>query len=358
MTDSHSRASNPADSPPGPAKPRRLADDLRRILPLWSVLLIAAVAVLIGLGKSGSRVLVHLAYTSPNAQELAQVYRADGMRGWRKCLDRVYSLRGAQPRLETAAGALRGDATLKKAESDLLKAQSLFPHLEDVSGLLADLALWDGRPAQSYAWLGDQAARKKEWEIALAQYQAAHRMGENTAQVQEGRMEALLRLKRLDEASSVALTLQNAPDVITNRYFRLLAELHGAQGKLAEQEQALLTAIERDPMDDLAVKTLGDLYSGSRRKTQTFDFYEQALRQITNDPNLWHRQALIARELEKTDEAIRCYRQALKLMPNSFILHLELGQYYLQLGRKQSAQPHLRRAMEINPDHFARIPKS
>lgn len=358
MTDAAPREVNHTDPTPGPPNRRRLADDLKRILPIWLVLLVAAVAVLIGLGKAGSRVLVHLAYTSPNAQELAQVYRADGMRGWRKCMDRVYAVRGAQVRLDTAAGVLRGDSTLKKAESDLLKAQSLFPYLEDVSGLLADLALWDDRPAQSYAWLGDQAARKKEWEIALANYQAAHRMGENSSQVQEGRMEALLRLSRLDDASSIALTLQNTPDIATNRYFRLLAELRGAQGKPAEQEQALRTAIERDPMDDLAVKTLADLYLGSKRIPQAFALYEQALHHIANDANLWHRQALIARELDKTDEAIRCYRQALKLMPNSFVLHLELGQFYLKLGRKQNAQAHLRRAMEINPDHFARTPKN
>jgi len=334
----------------GPER-RTVRSDLKRIVPVWLVLLVVALVVIWLFGKCGSWVLARLAYTSPVAYEVAQVYRADGTEGWQKCLLRVDSLREPGKRLDSAVGVLKDDPVLEKAREDLLRSWDMFKGFEDVPGMLAQLALWDGDVAESYAWRGMEASARKNWDEALMTFTVAAGMGETTAQVEEGRLEALVRLGRWDAATSTALALQDK-EFITSRYYHLVADIHFQQGDADGMEAALRKAIELNPLDTRAVERLADVFVFRGRLQEADELYQGISRNVTNNAELYHRHALLAIRRNRLEEAAGLYRKAIKLEPNIYVLHYELAQLYLKMGKPTRAQPHLNRAFELNPKRF------
>jgi tetratricopeptide (TPR) repeat protein len=255
-------------------------------------------------------------------------------------------------RLESALGVLKGRAVLEKARADLLKAYEFNPTLADVPGMLADLAFWDGRESDAYAWRGEQAAVRKEWETALAQYEIARETAKQpVARIEEGILESLIRLNRWDEARDLASDLESA-GFLTSRYYRLVAEIHRHEGDLDAEEAALRKALELNPKDLEAVYALDSLLLRTNRLQEAYDLYDQTTDVVTNNGRLWHRQAKLATQLDRPRDAIEFYKRGLEVQPNSFILHYELAQVYLSLGEEYKARPHLNRAMELNPGFF------
>ncbi len=336
----------------GLSRPAPLLSDLKRIIPVWLVLVAGTLGVLWLMNTSGARPLVHLAYTSPSAWDLAQVYREDGTNGWRRCLELLNQRRGSQVRLDSAVGILKGNAVLEKARQDLLRSREFMDTFEDVPGMLADLALWEGNVGLSYAWRGDHAAFSNRWEQALAAYDIAYATGEKTAQVKEGRLESLVRLGRWDEATSFTLRL-NSEGFESCRYYRQVAEICRKKGDARGEEAALRKALEFSPYDLRAMTDLATLLMRQKRTEEAYNLCAKATSHYRGSAGLWHQQAMLAKELNRPEEAIRCYKLALKLQPNTFVLHYELAQYYLKLGRTHEAQPPLTRAFELNPSFFA-----
>lgn len=335
----------------GASRPPTLREDLRRIAPVWLVLLAAAFAVILWFGKSGSRVIANLAYTSPDAWELARVFRADGTQGWRACLERVNALRTDGKPLGSAIGVLKNDATLTKARQDLLKAHQFYSRFDDVPGMLSDLALWDGDAALAYAWRGDQAAIKGGWSEALTNYTVALDMGSATAQVAEGRLEAFVQLKRWDDASSVALALEGK-EFLTSRYYRLTASIEQRRGNREAEAAALQKAVEVDPRDVDSAIRLADFLVAAGRRDEAAALYARTTDLVRNNGHLWHRAALLARDMDQTDSAIELYKKAIAVQPNIYTLHYELGQLYIKAGQPGQAKPYLTRAFELNPKLF------
>ncbi len=357
-------------APPEPLRPS-LFEDLWRVSGVWLALLLVLLGLLWWLGRSGSRIISELAYTSPNAYQVALVYRAEGRHHWRLCLERVNARRGEQKRLESALGLLKGDAALETARASLLRALEFYPDFVDVPEMLGDLALWSGDSAESYRWLGEAAAARareatlagrrdaarEEWEVALMNFTIAVQQNDASPRSLEGRIEALLRLDRPGEARAI-LEETAAPrdQPVSVRRLRLEAEIRGRLGETEQKEALLRQAFELDPTDLEVIRALGDFLTFSGRKTDAYDFYARALEHVSNDANLFHRRALLAVELNQLEEAVRLYREAVALLPNNAALQYQLGQTYLKLGDPRRATPYLRRAVELDPARFREAP--
>ncbi|MFH1615479.1 MAG: hypothetical protein ABIG61_10415 [Planctomycetota bacterium] len=50
------------------------------------------------------------------------------------------------------------------------------------------------------------------------------------------------------------------------------------------------------------------------------------------------------------DYALSCYKQALRLAPNSAVIHKQIGYYYLAKGDKVRAEEYLRQSFRLNPN--------
>ncbi|MCS6924901.1 MAG: tetratricopeptide repeat protein [Candidatus Binatia bacterium] len=64
-----------------------------------------------------------------------------------------------------------------------------------------------------------------------------------------------------------------------------------------------------------------------------------------------------ARQAATPEEAIDRYREGLALCPTDDVAHNELGELYLQLGRKEEAAAAFREALRLNPN-FSRAQKN
>ena len=66
--------------------------------------------------------------------------------------------------------------------------------------------------------------------------------------------------------------------------------------------------------------------------------------------DLHHKLGYALASLERWDEAIAAYRQAIELHPNSGIVHYHLGQALANLGLDEQAISSLEKAIELKPD--------
>ena len=94
------------------------------------------------------------------------------------------------------------------------------------------------------------------------------------------------------------------------------------------------------------VKTLID--SGDKTKAaQLSDIY---MGQASIDATESLRLALAFQEQQLDEHALACYRQALRLAPNSAKVNRQIAYYYLSKGDKERARDYLSRSFSLNPN--------
>lgn len=338
---------SPSQEPP--AKPP-LSRDLARIVPVWVLLMAVAIGALLWLRSSGSRLVERLAYTSPNARDLALTWRGDGAEGWRRAAQRVAQLRAADPSTTTTA-ILRNDPELRKAREALEKSLTYSSEFPDVTTMLADLALWGGNESEAWVWRGRAALRAREFERALMNFDVASSLTLPQAEIETGRLEALIGLNRLEAATT--MTLHWNPELKTAQYHWLRAELARRKGDFTVRAEALKDAVAKDVTLLPAVKDLAAIYHHGGQNDAARDLYERATKAIANDANLWHRYAIFARSIKDGATEERALRAGLAVSPNSPVLNKELGEYYVSVNDSARASRYLRRATELDPSVFA-----
>lgn len=117
---------------------------------------------------------------------------------------------------------------------------------------------------------------------------------------------------------------------------RMLSTLRQTLGQLARQDPDFSTE-------------LGHVDAARDDPPFAERFYEIA---IEEDPE--HVPALVARAQlrytsERSAEAIADLSRAAELAPDSFSIHLDLGEWLLEIGRRDEARPHVERARDIGP---------
>jgi tetratricopeptide (TPR) repeat protein len=194
------------------------------------------------------------------------------------------------------------------------------------------------------------------------------------------------RVGRLDEAElSLEEATARAPE-LAEAWFAL-AEFERRRGDLSAAEAAYRSALERTPRDAEIQTALGDTLVAQGREAEGRALLEQAARAgagaerwqahvqlgvlagqegrfdealaefdraLALDPDaapahLNRGKALL--QLGRTAEAAEAFGEACRTDPRSFEAHYNLGVLLLQTGQPAEARPHLRAALELEPDH-------
>src|SRR3972149_6607344 len=129
-----------------------------------------------------------------------------------------------------------------------------------------------------------------------------------------------------------------------------LGKLYQAEGMWSKAEDCYNTALNFKPAHRQAqaamVKTLID--SGDKTKAaQLSDIY---MGQASIDATESLRLALAFQEQQLDEHALACYRQALRLAPNSAKVNRQIAYYYLSKGDKERARDYLSRSFSLNPN--------
>jgi len=129
-----------------------------------------------------------------------------------------------------------------------------------------------------------------------------------------------------------------------------LGQLYQADGLWTQAEHQYNIVLSFDPVHREAqaamVKVLLD--SGDTAKAQlSADIY---MNQVSSLAAGSLRLALAFQKEELDEYALGCYRQALRLAPNSAKINRQIGYYYLSKNDKVRAQDYLTRSFQLNPN--------
>ena len=129
-----------------------------------------------------------------------------------------------------------------------------------------------------------------------------------------------------------------------------LGRLYQADGLWMQAAQEYRIALNFDPVHRSAqaarVKVLGEAGDAAKADLLADEFIAQASSSDFSSLRL----ALGFQEQGLDDYALRCYRQALRLNPNSAKINRQIGYYYLSKADMGRAQDYLRRSFQLNPN--------
>lgn len=108
--------------------------------------------------------------------------------------------------------------------------------------------------------------------------------------------------------------------------------------------------IKRWPRIQPAYVVIAASYARLGRWRMAERFYRQALA-IKEDSNILVLHGFVLIELKQSDEAEQCLCKALKLDPANEEAHYNLGRVYIAKGQFDTAEKHLKTAIEINPKY-------
>lgn len=91
------------------------------------------------------------------------------------------------------------------------------------------------------------------------------------------------------------------------------------------------------------------LYEESGNYEEALTAYDQALRIVPNDPQLYEKRGDILFLLKRSDEALDTYTQALTLLPNQSSLYKKSGDTLVALGQFNEAQETYEKAISLSP---------
>jgi tetratricopeptide (TPR) repeat protein len=126
------------------------------------------------------------------------------------------------------------------------------------------------------------------------------------------------------------------------------------QGHLDEAAAEARAAVELHPQVETgwqAFATLGLAYFNEGRFEEAVRSYKDALRIEPKAVESWFNLGVTFFELGKTEDALRCYLQANALDPNNSKICCNLGAVYFESGQYEQAEIYFRRAIQIRPDY-------
>ena len=122
------------------------------------------------------------------------------------------------------------------------------------------------------------------------------------------------------------------------------------QGRIDAAVSRFEAALRRDPRNASAQGNLGNVAAMSGRREDAVRHYRQAL-ELKPDSSTWYNLATVQRELGRTEDAIASYTQAVQLQAANADARAMLGFMLAQQGRREDAAHHLRLALQVRPDH-------
>jgi len=128
-----------------------------------------------------------------------------------------------------------------------------------------------------------------------------------------------------------------------------LGRIYQSEGLWIQAEREYNLALNYDPLHRKAqagrVKVLMMMGDKAQADTSTEFYINQASTTAAGSLRL----AMAFQEQGLDELAMRCYRQALNLAPNSAKIHRQIGFYYLAKDNKEMAKEYLTRSFQLNP---------
>jgi len=124
----------------------------------------------------------------------------------------------------------------------------------------------------------------------------------------------------------------------------------GTVGTEGLPEKQLLEQIRKNPKDDQALASLGDLYFDSKQYVKAVEYYEKALKINSADGDTYNDLGLAQFYLGRDDEAITTLKNGIRAAPNYQRIYLTCGFVLTSIHDNKEAEKVLKHAVEMDPN--------
>ncbi len=333
---------------------------VRRLLPVWGVIVTTAIASLFLIRESGSRFLERGFHTVEDTCQVAEIKYLGAMRNFRELSAEIAAnpARSDTTNLRAAdsLGELSGDPRIDAPRADLLEAVRLCPdNLPGAHEALAALEWWDGNEAASHYHVGQEHLVQKEAEFAVVEFEIAYALdGTNAAYA----LALAGALADNDRAAEAAAVVDGAPEEArdTAIAWRVAGQLAREQGRHDESFEALKKSLEREPGNfQAAWRFLASGHNSNREREASLWLYENMEDAVAPTAWVYHSIAIRLQQFGDLEIALRSIEKARVIAPFSIELMVENARILHSLGRDGEAVRMIELAISSNHALFMQV---
>lgn len=337
-----------------------LLADVKRMLPIWGMVVATAVIVVLSLRYAGVMHLKQAAYAQPNACDFARVHvaaalqRMDGIRESAATL-RYEQISGDPTALDRSAlGILEQDKVATEAREKLMEALQLCPIDPDAHYKLSLLEWYLGNAGDAYRHLGDYHRLAEDLSSALLSYRMALEEAPEDVQVISGLALTLSQTGQAQEATGLVRQHEGALKLTAEGQL-VLGRILLRSGNAAEAEAYLKQGLQSRPADRLAVLDLVQLLrdkTDSRAGAEFLMTFAGENRETV--PEAYHAAAGLFRRVGNLEGEEEALRRTLKLAPRNADVHFQLAVNLYRQGKYSEARDQVNTAAQHNLDAVLR----
>lgn len=328
-----------------------LSQDLRRMAPVWLIVVGTAVAVVFLMRGIGERQLREAAYGNRSSCEYADVYTTAARQRLEKIRELAAQLRFQERQLEKSSlGLLASNDQVAKAREELDRAIALCPNQPAAHSLQAVVEWYAGNEAAAYYHLATYLRKTGRTEEALIQFEMALGAAPNEARSLLGKALCFIDLGRQSEA--LELVAQHEDTLVKTAEGKLVVgRLLATTSETARAEVLLKEGLKESPTDISSIWALYGILVPQGRVREAADFiYSLGEGDVPTIAQTYHIAAGLYRDLGDLPREDAALRKAVSLFPNNAGLLFDLSVNLWKQGKKSEARDEVKQAMEYDID--------
>jgi tetratricopeptide (TPR) repeat protein len=338
-----------------------LREDIRRMLPVWIIVLASAVATLLVLRHTGTKFLREGLLRGGDACTVGEMHARAGERIFRRLLEEAEARRRDALAKDPAAisramtGILKGDPRVRQARAHFEQGVRLCPTLAYLHRDLATLAEWDGDRARAHLHLGLASRAESDRDQARAEFTLAAAADPSLTEAQLALAESMLDDGDTDEARDLLASLPPAARE-TSRGAVVAGRIAITDRQYDAAATLLAEALRRDPTNADLNRQLGVALDNLRDWPRAGALYSE----IARLPNAagaqpYHRAGIYFLRAGKYAEAERELAQAARIAPRNVAIQYDYALSLWHQKKYAAARDAYRAAQEVDFEAVIRL---
>jgi tetratricopeptide (TPR) repeat protein len=327
-----------------------LSHDLKRMAPVWGIVVLTALVVVFGMRYISLNFLENALTANQSGCDYAALYVAAGRKKMEGIRIEQASLRSQQPDLKTPSlGIMKGDESLVPAKADFQRALELCAVNAEPHRYLATLEWYEGNASAAYYHLAELQRTEEGAEAAVDSLMMA--LDEDPDN------EAALR--------ALALTyrelgrLQDAVALVEGREEQMrhtpegeiaLGRIYLSAGRFDDAEKLLREGLQENPSDVPAMKDLHALFVRRSAQEEGAEFFlSLGSEERPTVGDAAHLAASLYRSVGNLEMEEKSLRRVLDYFPNNVSIMFDLARNLHEQKKMNAAADMLTAALEKNP---------
>ncbi len=322
-----------------------LTKDLKKILPIWGIIIFLAVVTIVGLKLFNIAIINYIQYPPNNPYLLSRALMEEGIKYYRICLETAEKQKKSGKTTE-----LKDDQALLRSKNLFLKSLEFHPAHTEIYRYLATLAELEGDKVMTHYYQALVLIHSQPPQIdeGLAYLDKALNLNDRQEQVLAKKIEILIEKKALVEAEKLLQHLISVNPMNDRAYY--LAGLINSR-KLQPQEaiKNASRALELNPQNLDAARLSANLLADQKKLDSAIQVLKRAEEHYPQNANLKHTIGRWLYEQGKYSEAYKYWLKAEKLEKFSAPLYLDLARVTKNLGKERLSSLYLQKALNLDP---------